>query len=109
MKKNYKDFEKIFIGESDISQLTLRYFNNIDKKVELDSLHFGEDGDYNAYLIQDEEDVEIPEHYHLVFDKQVSWIDIIDDMGIIAFDCPANIKIYRAGDFGCIICLKHLK
>ena len=108
MKKNYKDFEKIFIGESDIAQLTLRYFNDDAKEVELDILHFGEDGAYNAYLIQDEE-VEIPNHYQLVFDKQISWMDIIDDTGIIAFDCPANIKIYRAGNYGCIICLKYLK
>ena len=108
MKKNYKEFDKIFIGESDIAQLTLRYFNKATKSVEHDSLYFGGDGDYNAYLVQDEE-ANIPSHYQLVFEKRASWLHIIDDTGIISFNGLESIKIYRAGAFGCIICLGHLK
>lgn len=108
MKKNYKDFKKIYIGESDRAELTLRFFNNEKRAIDYQGLHFGGDNAYNAYLINDE-NVEIPEHYNLVFESRTPWLDIIDDTNIITFDNIENLKIYRAGDYGCIIILKHLK
>lgn len=108
MKKNYKDYKKIYIGESDRAELTLRFFNNEKKEIDHQELHFGCDNAYDAYLINDE-NVEIPEHYNLVFESSSPWLDIIDDVNIITFNNIESIKIYRAGDYGCIIVVKHLK
>ena len=108
MKKTYKDYKKIYIGESDRAELTLRFFNNEQKAIDHQGLHFGSDGAYDAYLIIDE-NVDIPEHYKLVFESNSPWLEVIDDMNIITFNNIENLKIYRAGDYGCIICLNHLK
>lgn len=109
MKKTYKDYEKIYIGESERAELTLRFFNNEKKEIDHQGLHFGGDNAYSAYLVQDV-DVDIPEYYQLDFESSSSWLDVIDDLGLVhCFNCIENIKIYRAGDYGCIICLKHLK
>lgn len=108
MKKTYKDYKKIYIGESDRAELTLRFFNFEKKAIDHQGLHFGGDNAYSAYLIIDE-NVEIPKHYNLVFENKTPWLDIIDDTSVITFNNIENLKIYRAGDYGCIIYLKHLK
>ena len=108
MKKTYKDFNKIYIGESDRAELTLRFYDFEKKATGFQTLHFGGDDMYRAYFVQDEE-VDIPDYYQLVFESKTPWLDIIDDRGILTFNCLENIKIYRAGDFGCIIVLSHLK
>ena len=94
--KNYKDYEKVFIGDSDIAALIL----SGDKgDVEL---KFGQDGRYNAYLVErtESEEVQIGEHYHKVFETD-KWLKIFDDGGLtkVLF---GKITIYRAGE-GCII------
>lgn len=92
--KTYKDFEKKNIGESDIASLTVRSGMNVGV------LNFGEDGVYQAYIVNSE--AEIGEHYDLAFEGK-NWIRIYDDFGK-SFEADADIiRIYQAGDFGCII------
>lgn len=92
--KNYKDFEKRFIGESDIASLTVR---SVDK---VTTLNFGGDGAYRAYIVKG--DAQIGAHYELVFAGE-KWVRIYDDFGK-SFEAYADmIKIYKAGNFGCII------
>lgn len=57
--KMYKDFPKVYIGESDIASLTLR--TPVDAHV----LKFGSDGYYKAYIVNGE--AEIGNHYKLDF------------------------------------------
>ena len=85
MKKIYKDYEKIYIGESDRAELTLRFFNSEKKAIDYQGLHFGGDNAYDAYLINDE-NVEIPAYYQLVLESNSPWLDIIDDANIITFN-----------------------
>ena len=108
MKKAYRDYQRVYIGESERAELTLRFFDFEKKAINHKGLHFGGDNVYMAYLIQDES-VKIPKWYQLEFESNTPWLDIIDDMNVITFNNIENIKIYRAGDYGCIICLKHLK
>lgn len=92
--KHYKEFQKEHIGESDIASLTIRSGNNVDK------LNFGEDGNYEAYIVT--EVAHIGEHYSLVFEG-TNWIRIYDDTELTFLAYADVIKIYRAGDFGCVI------
>lgn len=97
MKKFYKDFKKVYIGESDIASLTVRSVYNVY------DLHFGNDGHYNAYECFG--DVGIGEHYSKVFCGK-SWLKIYDDSQLIYnkhFDSFNFVDIYRAGNAGCII------
>lgn len=92
--KNYKDFEKKSIGSSDIASLTVR------SGMKVAPLNFGEDGAYSAYIVT--EDAEIGSHYKLTFEG-MGWITIFDDTRM-TFEARADeIKIYQAGEFGCII------
>lgn len=98
--KSYKDFKKINIGSSDISSLIL-VGPKKGESLALREMNFGEDGDYEAYLV-DEEEVEIGDHYSLVesFDY---WLRIYDDTSK-TFDAYAKeIRVYRAAGYGCII------
>lgn len=90
----YKDFSKVYIGESDTASLTVR--GNDYAGV----LHFGKDGAYSAYLV--DKPIEIPEHYYPVF-TAVNVLKIYDDNGK-AFEVRGRfIQIYRAGEMGCLI------
>lgn len=97
--KNYKDFEKIFLGGSDIASLTMRSVFDVA------ILRFGKDGAYNAYECFGD-DVTIGEHYRAVFDGN-TWLTIYDDDGKV-YDAHhpndfAKVTVYRAGEHGCII------
>lgn len=97
MKKFYKDFEKVYIGTSDIASLTVRSVFDVH------NLSFGEDGAYSAYECFG--DVEIGGNYSKVFSGK-SWIKIYDDSELVYnkhFDEFPFFDIYRAGNFGCII------
>lgn len=97
--KNYKDFEKMYIGDSDIASLILAGFKeNIG--LSLKELHFSEDASYNAYVV--DEECNIPEHYEFVesFD---CWLKIYDDTELVCRFSAEKINVYRAGNFGCII------
>lgn len=99
MEKTYKSNLPDFIGASDIASLTVRAGDKVGV------LDFGEDGCYSAYIVDDIA-VNIPEYYSCVFSAYSEWLKIYDDDGLSfskSFDKMKNIKIYRAGDFGCII------
>ena len=88
--KNYKDFEKRFIGGSDSAFLTLT----------------GADGT-KAELKFVPEGVEISSHYikRAEFEGSVTITDDDhDEVDLIA----DKIEFYRAGDFGCIIRLTRI-
>lgn len=68
--KTYKDFNKKFIGESDIASLTLR------SETSCAALNFGMDAAYMAYIVTEE--AEIGSHYKLIFEGK-SWLKIFDD------------------------------
>ena len=96
--KTYKDFKQIPIGASDIASLVLVGCKPEQGAV-TEMLHFGEDGLYHAYYV--DEPAEIGEHYKLRTSFQ-SWLKIYDDTER-TFSEYGNFNIYRAGDFGCII------
>ena len=100
--KNYKDFEKMYIGASDGACLTI---SNCDKEGNSreEMLYFGEDGEYSAYITYG--DVEIGDHYKLMHEFH-GVITIFDDVDAIFTAKADTIKVYQAGEFGCIIHLE---
>lgn len=92
--KNYRDYEKQFIGDSDIASLTMRSPEGADV------LNFGIDASYEAYIVDG--DTEIGSHYKLVYECE-GWLKIYDDMGFFVKFNGKSIKVYRAGEIGCII------
>ncbi len=106
MKKSYKEFKKVYIGESDIATLIVRTCENYEVTKEnyskwgVYSLNFGKDSNYNAYVV--DETAIIGEHYNLVIHGK-AWIKIYDDEGLTFKARAKEIKIYRAGQHGCII------
>lgn len=95
--KTYKDFGKIYIGDSDIASLTIRSGMNAY------TLDFGEDNSYAAYFVT--EDAEIGSHYEeRISSEHGLWI--YDDNECTARIVCDSFKIYRAGQMGCIISVK---
>lgn len=97
--KNYKKFEKCFIGTSDIAALLLA---GCDQEGHLVSQYmaFGEDADYDAYIVEGE--AEIGSCYSLVAEF-CYWLKIYDDDTLVREFQADRIKVYRAGMRGCII------
>lgn len=102
---NYKDYTKYYIGSSDIAALTLTGMRPADEPGDCTGLktfaiHFGGDGDYYAYGC--DEDAEIGAHYALEA-TFAHWLRIYDDTGLVCKLYADIIKIYRAGEYVCII------
>lgn len=102
---NYKNYEKRYIGSSDFAALTLTGMRPTDEPgdctgLKTFALHFGGDGSYDAYICDG--DAEIGAHYTLEA-TFVGWLRIYDDDGLIRKFYADVIKIYRAGECGCII------
>lgn len=101
----YKNYEQKSIGCSDIAALTLTGMRPADEPgdgtgLKTCALHFGGDGSYDAYVVDD--DAEIGAHYALEA-TFAHWLKIYDDDELVReFDADI-IKVYRAGDFGCIV------
>lgn len=96
--KSYKDFEKQYIGSSDIASLILV---GCDKnRLSLKELHFGQDASYQAYIVEGK--AEIGSHYHKVAEFE-SWMKIYDDEELVKQFIGKNIIVYRAAEMGCII------
>lgn len=97
--KNYKDFNKVYLGDSDIASLTMR--SVFDVAV----LRFGKDDAYDAYECFGD-DVAIGEHYRAVFEGS-TWLMIYDDHGRVynrrSPEDFEKVTVYRAGEMGCII------
>ncbi|MFG6393085.1 MAG: hypothetical protein K1W24_02680 [Lachnospiraceae bacterium] len=98
--KNYKDFEKIYIGSSDVAALILAGCYQ-EEGLKTQTLHFGEDGSYEAYLIEGE-DVTIGSHYKKMATFN-HWLKIYDDNKKTFSMRAKEINVYRAGDSGCIV------
>ena len=96
--KHYKD-NIDYIGSSDYSSLILAGHVN-EQGFTTQELHFGCDGEYWAYEI--DETYEVPDHYDLVaeFDH---WVKIYDDSELTKHHRGKKIKIYRAWDFGALV------
>lgn len=97
MMKHYKEFARVWLGESDIAALTIRSVG------EVYNLKFVEDGLYHAYECFG--DVEIGEHYTKVFTGS-RWLKVYDDNSLRYHKCFREydiVDIYRAGNYGCII------
>ena len=98
ISKSYKCFQKIYIGDSDISALTVRTAGGVY------DLRFGGDSAYHAYLC--EGNVDIGDHYHAVFTGD-TWLKIYDDSGLVVNLSEVGgyrkFTIYRSGEYGCII------
>lgn len=95
----YKNYMKEYIGASDSARLLIEGAND-EGIMDVKRLNFGEDGSYNAYIVDAK--CEIPSHYQLQF----SFNDLIlinDDCGRVAKCEAQKINIYTAGSFGCII------
>lgn len=96
--KSYKEFEKTYIGDSDIAALVLV---GCDKtSIVSQILNFGEDGTYKAYVV--DSDTEIGNHYVERY-RFNHWLKIYDDDGYTAEFKADLIIVYRAGEMGCII------
>ena len=98
--KTYKDFNKVYIGESDMAKLVLVGVSHESGDVEASILTFGGDSDYSAYVI--DENVTVPDHYHMVKDFD-NWMTVYDDQSLTMKIRAKHIEVYRAGDYGCII------
>ncbi|MCM1299963.1 MAG: hypothetical protein NC203_09735 [Firmicutes bacterium] len=102
--KNYKDCEKTYIGASDRCLLTLMGGEETGG-MKADLLMFNQDGEYSAYIA--DEETEIPKHY----EKRTTfstYVDIYDDadpekLSLKKTYKGSKIEFYRAGSFGCII------
>ncbi len=108
MTKFYKDYEIINLGYSDIANVTIRYciateFGADYKGIQYQNIKFGADGSYEAYLV--DEGAEIGAHYKEVINVVGGgWLEIIDDVKK-RFNCrfKKGFKVFRAGNYGCII------
>lgn len=94
---NYKE-TIVNLGYSDIASLILVGCGETDLKMY--ELHFGEDGSYKAYVI--DETIEIPAHYTLKFSVQ-NWLRVYDDDEKTQEFKGKCINVYRAGERGCLI------
>lgn len=95
--KNYKEFERVYIGDSDMAELAVRSVQRVGL------LAFGKDGCYHAYECFGE-DVQIGDHYKKVFEGE-TWLKIYDDHELVydRREDGKKVDIYRAGEMGCII------
>lgn len=96
-KFTYKDFDKVYLGFSDIAALKIFSYDNT-RGLEANILKMGSDGDYEAYYCNN---AIISEHYKKVYSVD-GWLEIYDDNQKM-FDEHGKFEIYRAGDFGIII------
>ena len=95
--KHYKEFNKVWLGESDIAALTVRSVYDVY------NLKFGGDGSYHAYECFG--DVKIGKHYKKEFEGRC-WLKIFDDNSLRydkSFDEYDKVDIYCSGNYGCII------
>lgn len=101
-KESYREFNEISIGTSDIATLIM-VGCPVEESDELITkpLYFGEDGDYKAYYIN-EDNIDIPERYEKVAEFS-TWLKIYDDTGLTSTIKGERIEVFRAYDFGCII------
>lgn len=108
--KSYKDFEKIYIGYSDVAALTIQVCG--DDGISAFPIFFGSDGGYSAYFV--DAPAEIGGHYKLIKTVEFcSWFKVFDDEGKTFYhrlDWKTHqnvLKIWRAGEYGIIFQLDY--
>ena len=110
----YKKY-RLFIGGSDCACLTLTGLKQ--DGVSASVLQFNGDGDYHAWVV-DALDL-IPSHYvlkecysfkhtYLTGEEEAvkAWLKIYEDDGLVVELEAEEIRVYRAGEFGCLIYIK---
>ena len=104
--KNYKDYQLIGFGMSDIASLVLVYFDNVDYEVQSKILHMGSDGAYRGRIVYN--DVEIPRHYTKQLSINASWVKIYDDDSLVWIGKgDAIYEFYTAGERTLLINIKR--
>ena len=97
--KSYKEYEKVYIGSSDIATLTIVALRDNGEQL-AQTLDFGIDSNYFAYLV--DSNAYIGDHYKLT-QRCRFWMKVFDDQELTLDLHAPKINIYRAGDCGCII------
>ena len=103
-RSSYKDM-CVALGGSDIATLimvgmTMENRPATVSHLEMKELNFGEDGEYSAWLVDG--DTAVPEHYTLTAEFK-NWLKIYDDEGYCTYFTAPFIRVYQAGQFGCLI------
>lgn len=98
--KSHHEYEKAYIGTSDIAALIFAGVSTDNWKLKCTYVKFRGDAPYEAYIV--DALAEIPEHYKEVATFQ-NWVRIYDDSGLAASFSGASITVYRSGGYGCII------
>lgn len=104
--KNHHTYPRAYIGESDIAALIMVGMRPKSEKADgadwlkTQPLHFGEDGAYNAYIV--DEDCEIAPYYSMVATFE-HWISIYDDSELTLHAYASEIRVFCAGSRGVII------
>ena len=99
-------YKKKLLGNSDIATLIAVGITPDNERKSLTdwlkttTIHFGSDGHYEAYIVDDECD--IPSHYSLVSEFK-AWLKIYDDHECVYRVDAKIIKVFQAGEFGCIM------
>lgn len=102
MTYTYKDFEQLYIGQSDFAVLVLVGPSPETKLIKSEMLRFNEGGSYAAYIVIGD-DVEIGENYVKVASFS-EWMKVYDDRDKIAKFGGKEINVYWAAEYdGCII------
>lgn len=97
--KDYKDFNKTFIGESDVGALIMVGCRGSSGLV-AEPLRFGADDSYYGRIV--DEHTAVPEHYSKVAEFN-HWFKIYDDQRLTTKITADVIEVYQAGNFGVLI------
>ena len=93
--RNYKEYGRWFIGESEIATLICTGIDEKEEDLETYLLEFGYDGEYFAYIV--DEEVEIKPSYKLLH-TFTYWCRFYDDYGKSYEETAKKINIYSVGD-----------
>lgn len=99
------DYAEEYIGSSDVATLIVVGMNPkqvqpTDEPIVTLPMHFGGDGAYHAYVVDERADV--PAWYTLEA-RLSSWIKIYDDENLVYTAHAPEIELYRAGQRGVLI------
>lgn len=92
--RDHHSYSKVSLGGSDIASLILR------SPGKLSELFMGEDGEYSAYVV--DEECLIPSWYTQVFECK-HWLSVFDDDRRTARFSGDVIRVFRSGAFGIIV------
>lgn len=106
-KKLPQDFDykkkTVYLGVSDGAEIHITYALRDSEQTEAKFIHFGGDGKYKAYVINEGDPV--PEHYKEFADLSNAWWICFYDDWAKHVKIRGGARIYRAGQYGCLIVL----